>query len=81
MNEYIDMLFGAMANKGDFQNLDEVITREADERLKHYHETLSASDYETVRDAVFSVSAIAREQAFETGFKTAINLILECRGL
>lgn len=79
MNEYIDMLFGAMADKGDFQNLDEVITKEASERLKHYHEMLSASDYETVRDAVFSVSAIAREQAFEIGFKTAVRLMLECK--
>lgn len=79
MNEYIDMLFGAMADKGDFQNLDEVITREADERLKHYHETLSALDYETVRDAVFSVSAIARKQAFEIGFQVAVRLMLECK--
>lgn len=79
MSEYINMLFEALADKEDFQNLDGVITREADERLKHYHETLSASDYETVRDAVFSVSAIARKQAFEIGFKTAVRLILECR--
>lgn len=79
MEKYINMLYEALADKGDFQNLDEVITREAGERLNHYHETLSASDYETVRDAVFSVSAIARKQAFEIGFQTAVRLILECK--
>ena len=79
MNEYINRLFEALADKEDFQSLDGVITKEADERLKYYREMLSASDYEAVRDAAFSVSAIAKERAFEIGFKKAVLLILGCR--
>lgn len=81
MDKIIDDLYEAQADKGGFQSLDRVITEEANERLKKYQTKLPQADYEQIRDAVFSVSAIARKQAFETGFKAAVNLILECRGL
>lgn len=79
MNEYINMLFEALAAKGDFNNLDRVITEETNRQLTDYQTKLPQVDYEQIRDVAFSVSAIAKKESFKTGFKTAMNLILECR--
>ncbi len=79
MGQYINKIYEAQADGADFQNLDKLISEKADECLKGYRETLPPMDYENVRDAAFSVAAITKKQAFEIGFKAAINLILECR--
>lgn len=79
MNEYINMIFEALEEKGDFNNLDRVITQETNRQLIDYQTKLPQVDYEQIRDVAFSVSAITKKESFRIGFKAAINLILECR--
>lgn len=80
MGRIIDGLFNAQADGEDFQKLDGIITEECNKRLMGFREKLTPSEYEQMRDAAFAVSFISKRAAFEIGFKTAVSLILECRG-
>lgn len=79
MGKIIEDLFYAKADGEDFNQLDDFISEECSKRLMGFKEKLSPADYEKIRDVAFTASFISKRAAFGIGFKTAVNLILECR--
>ncbi len=78
MNDIIRQLFEIAETGGDFAETDTTLNSECEKRLKPYKERLQDIDYEQIRDVVYSISYFSKQSAFETGFKTAIKLIMEC---
>lgn len=79
MGKMIDGLFNMQEEKGEFDRLDGMLSRECEERLQPFGQALPLFEYERMRDVVFSIAYLAKKSAFETGVKTAMGLILECR--
>ena len=72
----IDKIYGLLDSEGCFDLA--VSDSECRMRLNPFRAKLSEQDFEQVRDAVFSVSAVARKQSFRIGFQTALLLVMEC---
>lgn len=79
MNEILKELFNMMADSKEFEKLDNKLTRECEKCLLPYKEQLLPYDYEKIRDIIFSISYLSKESAFKIGFKTAVQLFLECK--
>ncbi len=75
----IEDLFAILENEEDFQQLDRMLTKECERRLAPICMDLPSSEYEQVRDVVFSIAYAAKKSSFQIGFKSAIRLLFECR--
>ena len=75
----IEDLFIILENEKEFQQLDRELTKECEKRLAAICMHLSPSEYEQVRDVVFSVAYAAKKSSFQIGFKAAMRLLFECR--
>lgn len=75
----IEDLFAILENEKDFQQLDMELIKECEKRLAPICMHLPSSEYEEVRDVVFSVAYAAKKSSFQIGFKAAIRLLFECR--
>lgn len=78
MNNKIEELFHISENESDYNVVDQILTEEINKLLTPYKEQLQASDYEQVRDMMFSISHMAKKYSFEVGFKVAVNILVDC---
>lgn len=75
----IDKIFKMLENGKEFEQLNSMITMQCEERMQPFRERLSPQEYEQIRDVVFSVAYLVQKPAFGIGFRTAVELVLECR--
>lgn len=79
MNKVLNNLFEMQAGEKEFQDLDNTLIKESNKLLNAFVNQISPQDYEQIRDVVFSIAYLAKKSAFEIGFKTAVNLVMECK--
>ena len=75
----LNNLFEMQAGEKEFQDLDNTLIKESNKLLNAFVNQISPQDYEQIRDVVFSIAYLAKKSAFEIGFKTAVNLVMECK--
>lgn len=78
MSGIIRQLFELAEAEGTFDTADAMLNNECEKRLQAYKECLQGTDYEQIRDTVYSISYLSKQSAFEAGFQTAVKLIMEC---
>lgn len=78
MNKILEELYNLAVSRNDYEKIDQILTDEINRRLKPYKESLSPSEYEQIRDMLFSISHISKKHSFEVGFIYAVNIIAEC---
>ena len=78
MSELINGLFEFQESREEFDEQDGMITQKCETLLAPFRESMSAPQYEQIRDVVFSIAQISRRSAFESGFKTAVRLMSDC---
>lgn len=78
MSGIIRQLFELAEAGGTFDTADAMLNNECEKRLQPYKERLQGTDYEQIRDIVYSISYLSKQSAFEAGFQTAVKLIMEC---
>lgn len=78
MSDIIGQLFELAETGGTFDTTDAMLNNECETRLQAYVGRLQGTDYEQIRDVVYSISYLSKQSAFEAGFQTAVKLIMEC---
>lgn len=79
MSGFIGDIFQIREQRDDFSKMDQIISTESEKQLQKFKKKLSLEEYEEMRDVVFSLSQYSKKLAFEVGFKTGMQLILECK--
>lgn len=77
MSKLLQELFYIKQSSHEFQKSDSVLEDEIAKRFKSYETSLSPCEYENLRDQIFCILNTSKKSAFEIGFKTAINIIME----
>ncbi len=75
----VDKIFEMLENEKAFKELSSVLTAQCEKRMQPFKGRLSLQEYEQIRDVVFSVAYLVQKPAFGIGFRTGIELLLECR--
>ncbi len=78
MSTMIEDLFHIHENDEVYAELDHMIVKEWEKRLKPFEECLTPAQYEEIRDAAFTAAYFAKKYSFGIGFKTAVKLVMEC---
>lgn len=78
MKHLIKQVFEMAAEQGAFDKIDTMLDSRCEALLAPYKEWLKEAGYEQLRDVVYAISYYSKKSAFELGFKTAINFLMEC---